>query len=236
LITATGYGITGMQLWEWRMVFRLGSVGAGALLLAGCVSTDPPSLSAAQVAALRVERVDVSLAPDALISWAEGEKEFVRSKGLHFPTGVTIDREQEADSPALGEYQERYKALVRTPEAAAFVRNRAAEYLRNGVAEALAGRLTGQQPARVEIVLRRLVVQQRLLRVLVDNDDVLLADATLVESATGRALASFPSLQVTWRNTGGFVGAALAPAIERHPVSRLAKRYGERFRDWLLPS
>jgi len=203
--------------------------------LASCVSNAPPSLTAAQVASLRLERVNVTVSPEASITWSGGEMEFAKSKGVVAPVLTAADRDSEATSPAIGEYQERYSALAKTPEAKSFIRNRAAELVRDGVAQSLAGQFTGQQPMRIEIVLRGVQVQNPLLRVLVDNNDVLTADAAVVDGATGRTLASYPGLRVTQQNSGGFVGALVDSAIRGDSVHGMARLYGQRLRAWLLP-
>jgi hypothetical protein len=199
------------------------------------VTNAPPSLSAAQVASLRLERVNVTVAPEANINWSRGEMEFAKSKGVVAPVLTAADHDSQATAPAIGEYQERYRALASTPEAKSFIRSRAAELVREGVAQSLAGQFTGQQPMRVEIVLRGVHVQNPLLRVLVDNNDVLMADAAVVDAATGRTLASYPGLQVTQYNTGGFVGALADSAIRGDSVRAMARLYGQRLRAWLLP-
>jgi hypothetical protein len=204
--------------------------------VAACVSNAPPSLSAAQVASLRLERVNVTIAPDANINWSGGEMEFAKSRGVVAPVLTAADRDSQATSPAIGEYQERHRALANTPEARSFVRNRAAELVREGVTQSLAGQFTGQQPMRIDIVVRGVQVNNPLLRVLVDNNDVLTADATVVDAASGRALASYPGLQVTRQNSFGLVGAVLDSAVRSDSVHEMARVYGQRLRAWLLPS
>ena len=98
----------------------------------------------------------------------------------------------------------------------------------------MAGRLNGRQPARLQVTLRRLTVQNPLLRILVDNRDELVADITVVDAATGRPMATYASLTVSQQNTGGIAGAFIQTAMRGDSHRQLSKRYASRFQTWLL--
>jgi hypothetical protein len=203
------------------------------VFLAACVSDAPQtSLSKDEVTGFKIVRVDVSLARDAIVDWKGGALEYAESKGIKAPTGANTS----GDTAAQSEYLAKADSLINSEEAKAFTRTRAAELVKSGVSQALADRIKGQRPVRVEIVLKSIVTQNPLLRVLVDNSDTLVADTTVIDAASGKPLASYPSLTVTQANRGGLMGAVLDNAIRGDSVHRMAKQYGEQVRDWLLPS
>jgi hypothetical protein len=217
------------------MMVHLGLMGS-LLLLAGCVTDAPQPLSRAEVQALKIERVNVTVAPDATVIWNAGALAYAEQKGLKRPTANSTDGESGVLSGADSQYLANFDSLTKSEEGKAFTRGRAAQLVKDGVTQALAGQITGKRPARIEIVLKRVIVQNPLLRILVENQDALVADATIVDVATGRSLASFPALTITQQNAGGVVGVILDPAIRGESVPRMAKLYGERLRDWLLPT
>jgi hypothetical protein len=215
------------------MIFRFGLI-ASLLLLAGCVTDAPQPLSRAEVEALKIERVNVTVASEATINWSAGALAYAESKGLKSPrsSSNTESGISEADS----QYIANFTALTGSNEAKAFTRSQAAQLVKDGVAQALAGQINGKRPARIEIVIKRVIVQNPLLRILVDNQDALIADAAIVDVATGRSLASFPDLTIIQLNRGGVIGVIVDPALRGESVHRMAKLYGERLRGWLLPT
>ena len=66
----------------------------------------------------------------------------------------------------------------------------------------------------------------------------MVADANLVDVRTGAVIVAYPELRAATYAGQGIVGTAVQAAIDssstQSPAEKLADRYGESYRDWLL--
>src|SRR4051812_46742093 len=82
-----GRGTTDNRGWGWGTLMKtmLGmarlAVLAGALALTGCVTAEN-SLSANDIANMKLTGVSISYAPDALVIWDDGIRAYAASKGI----------------------------------------------------------------------------------------------------------------------------------------------------------
>ena len=183
-----------------------------AAALGGCV-TVANTVSPDQVAGYRLEGVAVSYAPDALIWWGDGERDFAVSRGL---------------SPLASE------SLAQTPEAQAYVRAAIAAKVREAFTKRLAGELVGAQPVRVDVVIRTVQISSAAQRILIGGSHILKGDVNLSDPKTGRVLVAFPAQQAAAAGGGGLLGVALDNALRSDPIDLAVDAYADQYAKWLL--
>ena len=102
------------------------------------------------------------------------------------------------------------------------------------------GRLNGARPVRLEIVVKRFDIPSAVMTVIAGGGRGMNADANLVDARTGALIVANPDLGVYLPSGGGIVGTAVQAALdnsaEQSPADKIAARYGENYRDWLLRS
>lgn len=206
------------------------------LALAGCAAAPPSPLGRDQVARLRLDQVSVTMAPDAAVSWGAAEDEYVKSKAAELPAAKLKQPVQETASLAspASATDAQYAALVASPEAKAFVRDRAASRLKTAFEESVKPAVqAGTQPVRLEITVKSFQVPSALQRVIVGGQPTVLASIELKDAATGAVLASRPDFGTTAYAGNGWGGVLLDQAMDDLDV-RLTKAAAETYRDWLV--
>jgi hypothetical protein len=197
-----------------RGIARL-AVLAGALALAGCVTVEN-SLSANDVADMKLTGVTIAYAPDARIQWDEGIFAYAASKGI-------------VDDMATA---------TNTPEGKAYVRNMLASRIKGGVEREMAGQLNGGRPVRLDVVVHSFAIASAVQRIVIGGNHSMTADAKLVDARTGAVILNHPNLMADVRLAGGLVGTAVQSAIESargvNNTDQLASSWGATYRDWLL--
>jgi hypothetical protein len=195
---------------------RLAALG-GALALAGCVTAEN-SLSQNDIAGMKLTGVTVSYAPDAMVQWEDGIRAYATSKA------ITDDQIATATD---------------TPEGKAYVRNMLAPKIKAGIEKVMAGQLNGSRPVRLDVVVRSFVLASAVQRILIGGGRGMVADANLVDARTGAIILANPELRAFLLAGNGLVGTAVQAAIDsssaQSPAEKLVDRYGEVYRDWLLP-
>jgi hypothetical protein len=206
------------QGWEILVKTILGmarlAVLAGALALTGCVTVEN-TLSANDIAAMKLTGVTVSYAPDALIRWDDGIQAYAASKGIVDPATAT----------------------AYTPEAKAYMRTLLAPRIKAGVEQAMAGELNGTRPVRLDLVVRSFTIVPVVQRIVIGGSHDMTADANLVDARTGAIIIANPKLAGMMGGGDGLIGAAVQGAITnggQTTVDRLANIYGKTYRNWLL--
>lgn len=192
-------------------------VALGAMLvLAGCVTVEN-SLSQNDLANMKLTAVAVSFAPDAQVVWEEGIRAYANAK--------TISDDQ-------------ITAAANTPEAKAYVQSLLAPRIKSGVELAMAGQLAGNRPVRLDIVVRSFSLPSAVQRVVIGGHRGMTADATLVDARTGAVIIAYPNLTAFLYTGQGIAGAIVQAAIDdsdkQSPADKVAVRYGETYRLWLL--
>jgi hypothetical protein len=189
------------------------AVLAGALALTGCVTTEN-SLSANDIAAMKLAGVTVAYAPDASVRWDDGIRAYAASKGI-------------VDDIA---------SATNTPEGKASVQNALMPHIKNGVERQMAGHLNGARPVRLEVVVHSFAIASAVERVVLGGGHVMNADAVLVDARTGAVILRHPNLTVSVAAVGGLVPTLVVSAMEAgtDTTDTLANNWGATYRDWLL--
>jgi hypothetical protein len=194
---------------------RFAALGV-AFALAGCVTTEN-SLSQNDIANMKLAGVTVSYAPDASVQWEDGIRAYATSKA------ITDDQ---------------IATATNTPEGKAYVRNMLAPKIKSGIEQKMAGQLNGSRPVRLEVVVKSFAIASAMQRILIGGGRGMVADANLVDARTGALIMAYPDLTVVLPVPGGLAGVAIQAAIdsasERSPAEKLADKYGENYRDWLI--
>jgi hypothetical protein len=191
------------------------AVLAGALALTGCVTAEN-SLSANDIASMKLSGVTVSYAPDASILWDDGIRAYAASKGI-------------VDDMATA---------TNTPEGKAYVRNLLASRVKGDVERQMAGQLNGTRPVRLDVVVHSFAIISAVQRIVLGGGHGMTADANLVDARTGAVILRHPNLMVNVAVAGGLIGTAVQSAIEAAAnmdnTDTVANRWGTTYRDWLL--
>lgn len=192
------------------------AVLAGALALAGC-KTIENSLSQNDIAGMKLTDISVSFAPDATIQWDDGIRAYATSKS------ITDDQ---------------IATATNTPEGKAYVRNLLAQRIKAEVDKTMAGHLNGSRPVRLNIVVHSFTISPAIQRIVVGGGHGMLADANLVDARTGANIVAYPKMAVVLVVGQGVLGTAVQAAIdhasEQSTADKIASRYGDSYRDWLL--
>ncbi|MCA6123569.1 hypothetical protein J6500_16940 [Bradyrhizobium sp. WSM 1704] len=200
---------------QWPGLARVVALGM-MLALAGCVTVEN-SLSQNDLASLKLTAVAVSFAPDAQVVWEEGIRAYANAK--------TISDDQ-------------ITAAANTPEARAYVQGLLAPRIKSGVEQAMAGQLAGTRPVRLDIVVKSFALPSAVQRVVLGGHRGMIADATLVDARTGAVIIAYPNLTAFLYTGQGIAGAIVQAAIDdsdkQSPADKVATRYGETYRLWLL--
>jgi hypothetical protein len=183
----------------------------------GCVTTAENSLSANDIASMKLTGVNVSFAPDAGVQWEDGIRAYATSKA------ITDDQ---------------IATATNTPEGKAYVQTMLAPVIRTGVTKSLNGLLNGSRPVRLDVVVKSFVLASAVQRILIGGGRGMVADANLVDAKTGAVIVAYPELRALSMAGQGIVGTAVQAAIdnasEQSVAEKLAFRYGEIYRLWLL--
>lgn len=193
---------------------RFAALGV-ALALAGCVTAEN-SLSQNDVANMKLTGVSVSFTPNALVSSPDSMSAYSAAKGI--PMGDML--------PVLS-----------TPEFKEYVRNTVGTKIRVGVEQALAGRLNGPRPVRLEIVVEYFKIPSAVSSVLIGGDPAMTAAATLVDARTGAVILANPKMQDFLTTAHGIIGTAVQAAVDSarktNQEDMLIARFSEDYRNWL---
>src|SRR5258708_27216639 len=166
---------------------------------------------------MKLTGVAVSFAPDATIQWEDGIRAYATSNAIP---------------------DDEIATATNTPEGKAYVRNMLAPRIKAGVERALAGQLNGARPVRLDVTVKNFAIASAVPRRLVGRGRGMVADANLVDARTGAVIVANPDLRAFLLVGNGIVGTAVQAAIDnssvQSPADKLADRYGESYRDWLL--
>jgi hypothetical protein len=200
-------------MWE---LARLAALVA-ALALAGCVTTAENSLSQNDIASMKLTGITVSFAPDAGVQWEDGIRAYATAKAIS---------------------DDQIATATNTPEGNAYVRTMLAPVIQTGVSKSMAGQLVGSRPVRLDVVVKSFALSSAVQRILIGGGRGMVADANLVDARTGAIIIAYPNLVAASYAGQGIVGTAVQAAIDsssdQSVVEKLASRYGNIYRNWLL--
>jgi hypothetical protein len=195
---------------------RFAALGV-AFALAGCVTTAENSLSQNDIASMKLTGVTVSFAPDAGVQWEDGIRAYATAKA------ITDDQ---------------IATATNTPEGKAYVQTMLAPVIKTGVAKSMTGQLNGSRPVRLDVVVKSFALSSAMQRILIGGGRGMIADANLVDARTGAIIVAYPELVAATYAGQGVLGTAVQAAFdnasEQSVAEKLAYRYGEIYRNWLL--
>ncbi len=193
----------------------LGIVALIGLCQTACTTIAPNSLSASETAALRFTSVEVRAPESAKVAWTSAEDDYLKGRGLSMTD----------------------PALVRTPEARAYVNEQAAKRLKAALERVTAGRIGGTREARIVATIIRADIPTAAERVLIGGSPTLQAELDVVDARTGAVLTRYSGAQGTGYAPGGVGGviidSALVAAGRDDLFDRAANGYANGFKSWL---
>jgi hypothetical protein len=200
----------------------------------GCATIPPSPLGQNASETFRLDTVNVKVASDARVVWANAEDEFVKSRQAG-QGSQSKPKAVEAGLTSSGSTSEAQLAeIAASPEAQAFVRTKAAASLRDALAKTLKPELQhGTRVVRLEVTLHLFDVPSAVRRVVVGGMPTIIASADLVDATTGTVLATRPNFAAMAYAGNGWLGVAIDQAMDDLDV-RLTNQYAATYRDWLL--
>lgn len=201
------------------MLRFIGAALALGLGLSACQTVAPNTLSAVDTASLRFTSLEVNASAPAHINWSEAEDEYLRARGL-----------SQTDP-----------ALVKTPEAQAYLRSRAGERLKAALQRVLANRPAGARPARLVITFKQVDIPSAVRRVLIGGSPRITADIAVYDARTNALLTSYSGATGAGYAADGVVGVAVDGAMTAGGLNddlfdRAANDYAKDFGRWLSPT
>jgi hypothetical protein len=180
--------------------------GLVALGLAACASSTN-LLSEAEVKGMRIERIDVSYRPDAIIWWGKAEREFVErelSKKSGTP-GKAKRPPSVTDASNTGEdaISAEYNRIADSPEAKAHLRETLARLVKERLQKEVVPEFKGTRPAVLEVVVVGFHIPSAAQRVVLGGAPTFGALRILKDAKTGKELAKLD------QNAAGFAGNGL---------------------------
>ncbi|KAB0264887.1 hypothetical protein [Microvirga brassicacearum] len=194
------------------MFARAAAVVLLAFALSGCI-TAANTLSPDQISSLRLQSVEVKIAPNARISWGDGEIAYAKTKGA-----AAQSAEFSAD----------------TDEGRAFVRNVISDRLRSAMLAAIGPELAGARPVKLAVRVHEVRISSAIQRVILGGDHTIQADVELLDAKTATPLLSLPSHHVLVKGGGGPLGVVLDNLVRDEPIDLVTKDYARQYRNWLL--
>jgi hypothetical protein len=212
------------------MISRRFVLTCAALPLAAC-NAPSRSMSVAELNTYRIAEIAVSLAPGVSGRNTAFETAFAQSRGAVVPV-----REGTPESTAVAPRTTStdYSAIIGSPEAEAFYRQRTVEIVRGEMDKQIGRALIGPRPARLEVAVTAMVLPNEAMRILVSQHHQMKATIALRDAASGQALVVYPEMTVLIDGGGGLVGTFLVPALAGGPVERLGAQMAANYRSWLL--
>jgi hypothetical protein len=150
---------------------------------------------------------------------------------------VSTPHGDSAYAAAKGIPENQMLSVARTPEYRDYVRNLVGAEIKGGVEQAMAGRLNGSRPVRLEIVVEHFKVPSVMSSVLIGGDPVMTASATLVDARTGAVILANPEMHAFLVTAHGIIGTAVQAAVDSarktNQEDMLIDRFSQDYRHWL---
>lgn len=188
-----------------------------ALMLAGCATVPPPSMSVDEIASFKLAGVEVH-GVEVIRSWPVEEKRFLATN-----TNPEIARRLPDES------------AQNFPEVQAFFQTALQQIFSAQLESTLSPVMRGTRPVRAIVSLKRFDVPSVVRRVLVDQYAKLEATIDLVDSKTNAIILSYPGPYRQQFLFGG-LSAPIAAAVagDYDPENALIANYALDYRTWLV--
>jgi hypothetical protein len=200
-----------------HMISRRFFAVAVALLVSGCISAPPHSLSIADLQKYRISDVAVE-GVEVIRSWPVQEETFVKATGADQETINRLQSEPASTFPGLRAHMQRVLS----------------ERFKLEFSSQVTPIFTGPRPVKAVVRLETFDVPSGARRVLIDQDAKIKANIDLVDASTGAVILSYAGPFRSRRLIGG-LATAIAVALDRSDVGySLITDYMTAYRDWLL--
>lgn len=161
---------------------------------------------------MKLQSVDVSVAPDATFYWGDGERAYARSIGR-------------SDFDA--------EAIAATPAGRAYMQQLASQRIKAAFDRELAGRLNGNRPVRVVVVMHDIHVASPIQRIIIGGNYRMKATVNVVDARSGEVIATNPGLSISVPAGQGIGGTLIDPAFGE-AIDRLSNNLASSFNNWLF--
>lgn len=213
----------------FRHPSRVFLLPAFALLLhlTGC-ATASISMSKDELQSMRIERVEVVYAPDAMISWDKEET-------AYFQTVKAKAEKPKAWKQVMAEDVEaaknEYQRVLNTPEARAHLQAKLTEEVRRRLTDRVLPNFQGTRSVTLQVEVKGFSVPSAAQRVLLGGSPVFGAVTTIRDAKTGAELAKLD------RAAAGYAGNGVLGVLADQALSDLEDRvldaYNQQVLDWL---
>jgi len=209
--------------------FRNGAALAALLLLAGCASIPNNPLNLNRIGTMRLQTVDVQVAPDATIWWGQAERDFAEKHGAE----VTAElRKTKAGAEEVEKNPG--SAIANSPAAQAYIRQEAARRLQSGLLREVSAEMHGQEPVRLEVTIHRVSMPSAAQRAVLGGQPILAASVRLAEAGSGREIVTYPNLTVVINAGNGVVGVMVDQFATGDHFDELVGKFSAQYRQWLV--
>lgn len=198
-----------------------------AIALSGC-ATSVNSLSQAELQTIGIQAVDIKFAPGASIWWGTAEREYAAKVGT-LPDVKPTTEIKSVPGDAEGDA---YRALMSTPEARAYVRDKLAGMIKDRLDRNVLPKYRGgTRPVRLEIEVRRFRIPSALQRIALGGAPSFVAVTVLRDAATGKELARDERPAASYAGNG-IIGVAVDQAFD-DLEDRVLDQYVANVSSWL---
>lgn len=184
---------------------------AAALAVAGCATSAENILPQAKRDALRIDTVEVALAPNVNVNWASawGEYAMRKQNGGEAAASLTAyaDEKQYANQKALGVIQKALNAKV-PPQ------------------------FRGSDPTTLKVTLKRVSIPHAIQSILIGGDHEIKASFQLVETQSGRVLLNVDDFNGMVDGPDGAL-QTLVSQLFPEPIDRVSNAFANSLADWL---
>lgn len=199
---------------------------AAITLLAGC-ATASMTLSQDELRSIRIARVEIVYAPDAVISWDKVEYAYVESiqaaeKSKKPWKQVSTDERAKMDE---------HSRIARSPEGQAHIRGKLTEELKRRLGEAIVPQFQGNRAVVLEVNLLSFTIPSAGQRIVLGGAPMMGAVTVLKDAQTGEELAKMD--RATGAPAGNGVLGVLVDQAFSELEDRLLNAYIDQLREWL---
>ena len=209
--------------------FRHGVALAALVLMAGCASVPINPLGLNRVATMRLEAVDVQVAPDATVWWGQAERDFAEKHGAEVTAELRKTKvgAEEVEKNASS-------AVANSPAAQEYIRQEAARRLQSGLLREVSAEMHGQEPVRIDVTIHQVVMPSAAQRAVLGGQPILRATVRLTEARSGKEIAAYPNLTVAINAGNGVLGVMVDQFATGDHFDELVAKFSTQYRQWLI--
>lgn len=199
-----------------------------AAALAGCGSSTM-TLSKQELSGIRIDRVEVTYAPDAALLWEEAELEFAETVSSS-PAAKKKAWKHKTEEEATAEKQE----VVSSPESKAYVRQKVTTLIQDRLKGKLSPRFQGSRGIVVHVTVHGFNIPSAARRVVLGGSPTLGAVTVLKDAQTGAELAKMDRMAAGYAGNG-VLGVLVDQGFD-DMHNRVLDAYSGQVIDWMQAS